>query len=114
MSDTRNEAFLTCYRQRPMPIDVAILWIEFAFSTSPHKQTAVEMAAELLHCVNHFPRLSELSDELLFMLFSKMLAYCENVVYVRDLLDCIHAPSWNSSCFTYFHEILEALRPQWR
>lgn len=103
MSDTRNAAFLTWYRQRPMPLDVAILWIQFAFSTSAHKQTAVEMAAELLHHVNQFPYLSEMSDDLLFVLVFKMLAHCENVVYVRDLLDRIHAPSWRSSRFTYLH-----------
>jgi hypothetical protein len=112
LSDTQNTAFLTWYARRPpMPIDVAILWIQFAFSTSAHKQTAVEMAAELLHHMNQFPHLSELSDDLLFMLFSKMLAYCENVDYVRDVLDRIHAPSWNSSRFTYFH-MSKASNPQ--
>jgi hypothetical protein len=103
ISDKDSTVFLTWYRRRPMPIPVAILWIQFTFSTNVHKQNAVEMAAELLRHVGQFPHVSDLSDDLCFMLFTDMLAYCENEDFVQDLLDRIHAPTWKLSRYTYVH-----------
>lgn len=94
-----QQAFLKYYSCHKMPIDVAILWIQYLFSNKALK--AVELTAEILHYSRQEPNVADATDELALTFCTKMLAFCKNADYVRDVLDRIEAPSWVSGSYEY-------------
>ena len=91
--------FLALYRERPMPFEVAVLWIQYCFCKETLRHAAVEMAAELLHHARQYTL--DTSDDLLCFLLTRMLPYANAGDYVRDVLDRIHSLSWTTSSKIY-------------
>ena len=94
-NDTGRTAFLEYYSQRPMPLDVAIVWIQFSYRKD--KGSMIEVTAELLHYAHHYPSVLDSVEDLVFLLFIEMLPFSSSAAHVRDLLDRIGAPTWSSS-----------------
>lgn len=99
-NDAGRTAFVDCYRRRPMPLDVSVVWMQFLFRTD-HEAVAVELATELLYYARQYPSVSESTDELVSFLLTEMLPFSTSVDLVRVVLDRIQASSWVPNPLVY-------------
>ena len=97
-SDIGLAAFVEFYSQHSMPLDVAILWIQYSFRTDA--PMAIEMASKLLHHIRCYPSTSESIEELVSFMVTEVLPF-QSTEYVQHVLDSIESPSWVSNPIAY-------------
>mmetsp|Transcript_17540 Transcript_17540/g.31696 ORF Transcript_17540/g.31696 Transcript_17540/m.31696 type:complete len:369 (+) Transcript_17540:130-1236(+) len=97
--ETQNKdgesAFISYCQNHSIPLDLAILWVQFTHSTG-HPSTAAQLAAELLHHSRQYLNLEKSTQELALFLFTKVLPYLKNANDALDLLNRINATSWST------------------
>ena len=91
VDDTMLEPFYKFYATSPMPLELLVIFITFLLA-SEKEHTAIELAAEVVHCLQYSPcttstteEIQEAKDEIVWTLVTKLIPFCPDGRYLENL-----------------------------